>query len=91
MIYTESGWAIYDTRLTDLAKGRATLEIHLKHNQPIDFDFRLGHISIVKSLILPPDVISLKFSEGYPNIRENKVESLINCKPFVDVLLKWDF
>ena len=59
LIYTESGWGIYDSRLVDLPKGKASLEIVLKHQQTIDFDLRIGHISIVPSFMLPPDAIKM--------------------------------
>ena len=87
LIYTESGWAIYDSRLADLSKGKASLELHLQHQQPIDFDIRIGHISIVPSFMVPPDAIKMTWESHI--VQNNYVESCIQGTEIRDVFLSW--
>jgi hypothetical protein len=84
LIYTESGWAIYHARLVDLPQGKASLEIVLKHQQPIEFDLRIGLISIVSSFILPPEIGWIE-----KVVKENKIDSCISSTELKDVLLSW--
>jgi hypothetical protein len=84
LIYTESGWAIYHARLVDLPQGKASLEIILKHQQPIEFDLRIGHISIVPSFIVPPEIEWIE-----KVVQENKIDSCISSTDLKDVFLSW--